>query len=68
MSKWIYQYIRADRARIDMGLYETKKDAETARKEHASYGVLTFGPYEVSNDYNDYKRYEGSYKGSWKED
>lgn len=61
MSKWIYQHLRADRARIDMGPYETEEEAEIDRKEHASAGVITFGPYKVPDDYR-------LYKGSWEEE
>lgn len=54
-TKWIYRYLRADREEIDMGPYDSKKDAENAMKSHASFGALTEGPIEIDKDYELFK-------------
>ena len=55
MRKWIYRYLRADLAEIDMGPYATREEARSAMESHASFGATTTGPIEVANDYVLYK-------------
>jgi len=56
---WIYRYLRADLEEIDMGPYDSREEAETAMKTHASFGALCQGPIEVKDDH---KLYKGSVK------
>jgi hypothetical protein len=53
--RYIYKYLRADGEEIDMGLYDSKGDAEAAMKNHASFGALTKGPIEVDKSYELFK-------------
>ncbi len=53
---WIYQYLRADRERIEMGPFANREAAEEARKQHASFGAVTIGPIEKPETY---KLYQG---------
>lgn len=52
---WIYKYIRVDLEEIDVGLFETQQDAKQAKQEHASFGAVTQGPFQVAEDYELYK-------------
>lgn len=54
-GNWIFSYIRADMEEIDMGFYETSKDALKALNEMASFGAIVNGPMEVRDDYELYK-------------
>lgn len=53
--KWIYRYLIPNREEIDIGPYDTKKEADAAMKVHASFGALTEGPIKVDKDYKLFK-------------
>lgn len=54
---WIYQYIRADLEEIDMGPYASEKEADEARRKHASFGAIVSET--VTQVPDNYKLYKG---------
>jgi len=50
-TKWIFRYIRADRAEIDMGPYTTQEEALEERDKFAGLGATCSNPIEVKADY-----------------
>jgi len=52
---WIYTYLDAVRNDTEMGLYDTKEEAEESRKRHESFGALTLPVQEVPEGYEPFK-------------
>ena len=50
-TKWIFRYLRADRAEIDMGPYETREKAQKESDQMAKFGALCTQPIEVPKNY-----------------
>lgn len=53
--KWIFRYLDGARNETDMGPYDSKEEAQEKSDRMASFGAITSGAVEVSNDYKLYK-------------
>lgn len=58
MSKWIYKYLDTMLNETEMGLYETKEEANRASADHGSFGAITTEAYEVPDNHTLFKPIE----------
>jgi len=51
MPQWIFRHLRSNMREVDIGPYNSKKDAEEQRDEQASHGELVSPVMPIPNGY-----------------